>query len=69
MSEFVYVFTNEGMPDLVKIGHTNNLDGRLRELYKSGVPYMFKCHYAAVMENTASAIDIEKNRFFIRHFH
>jgi hypothetical protein len=60
MKEFVYVLTNEGMPNLVKIGRTNDLDGRLRELYKTGVPFMFDCHYAVAVEDTAAAIDIEK---------
>jgi hypothetical protein len=60
MSEFVYVLTNEAMPDMVKIGRTNDLAGRLRELYKSGVPLPFVCHYAAEVEDTAAAIDIER---------
>jgi hypothetical protein len=60
MREFVYVLTNEAMPDMVKIGHTNDLAGRLRELYKSGVPLPFVCHYAAEVEDIAAAIDIER---------
>jgi hypothetical protein len=60
MSEFVYVLTNEAMPGMVKIGRTNDLAGRLRELYKSGVPLPFSCHYAVEVENTAASIDIER---------
>lgn len=51
--------TNEAMPDLVKIGRTNDLNGRLRELYKTGVPLPFECHYAVVVEDSAAAIEIE----------
>jgi hypothetical protein len=60
MSEFVYVLTNEAMPDMVKIGRTNDLAGRMRELYKSGVPLPFVCHYAVEVEDTAASIDIER---------
>ena len=60
MSEYIYVLTNEAMPDLVKIGRTNDLNGRLRELYKTGVPLPFECHYAVVVDDPAIAIDIER---------
>ena len=60
MREFVYVFTNEAFPDLVKIGRTNDLDGRLRELYKTGVPFPFECHYAVIVDDNATAMNIEK---------
>lgn len=45
----VYVLTNSAMPDLVKIGLTsrNSVEGRLKELYSTGVPFPFKCEYAA----------------------
>ena len=60
MSEYIYVLTNEAMPDLVKIGRTNDLNGRLRELYKTGVPLPFECHYAVVVDDSAAAVDIER---------
>ncbi len=47
-NEIVYVLTNPGMPGLVKIGYTTNLEQRIRSLNAhSGVPAPFQCHYAA----------------------
>ena len=32
MSKYIYVLTNESMPDLVKIGHTNkDIEQRIKE--------------------------------------
>ena len=55
----VYVLTNPAMPDLVKIGKTNrkNLAARLSELYSTGVPVPFECHFAGIVED---ADDVEK---------
>ena len=45
----VYVLTNPAMPGLVKIGKTvkDSVEGRLNELYSTGVPVPFECAYAA----------------------
>jgi hypothetical protein len=45
----VYVLTNPAMPGLVKIGKTlrGSIEGRLNELYSTGVPVPFECVYAA----------------------
>ena len=47
MSEIVYVFANEAMPNLIKIGRTSRgeIQQRLDELYNShtGVPVPFTC--------------------------
>lgn len=47
-TEIVYVLTNTAMPGLIKIGVTNqtDLDLRMRQLYTTGVPVPFECHYA-----------------------
>ena len=42
----VYVLTNPGMPGLVKIGKTKNIEQRLKDLYTTGVPDPFECAYA-----------------------
>lgn len=49
MSEIIYVFTNEAMPGLVKIGRTSNaVDERLTDLSSStSVPLPFECYFAA----------------------
>ena len=56
----MYVLINEGMPDLVKIGRTNDLDVRIRELSRTNVPFPFECHHAVEVEDTAAAIDLER---------
>lgn len=48
MPNIIYVLTNEAMHGLVKIGLTQNLEQRIRELSTpTGVPLPFECHYAA----------------------
>lgn len=48
MPNIIYILTNEAMPGLVKIGFTQDLTQRLRELSTpTGVPLPFECHYAA----------------------
>ncbi|MCF4099775.1 GIY-YIG nuclease family protein [Maritalea mediterranea] len=47
----VYVLTNEAMPGFIKIGTTRKpILNRMQQLFSSGVPVPFKCHYAAVVE-------------------
>lgn len=31
MSKIVYILINEAMPEMVKIGHTNNLERRIKD--------------------------------------
>jgi len=51
----VYVLTNPAMPGLVKIGKTvrGSVEGRLNELYSTGVPVPFECAYAARVADEA----------------
>ena len=53
MSNIVYVLTNEGMPELIKIGLTaGNLEDRISQLSShSGVPFPFECYYAAEVDD------------------
>lgn len=46
--QIVYVLTNPSMPGLIKIGITAQVDveSRMRQLYTTGVPVPFECHYA-----------------------
>jgi hypothetical protein len=59
MTEIVYILTNPVIPDLVKVGRTNNLEERVRSLSAhSGVPVPFEVYYACVVENS---IKVEKH--------
>lgn len=57
MSGIVYIFTNPEMPDLVKIGTTKNLKGRLRKFYDTNVPVPFECYFACEVKDGP---DVEK---------
>ena len=52
----VYILTNESIPDTIKVGITENLDRRVRELDNTSTPLPFECYYAVEVEN-ASAIE------------
>ncbi len=50
MSETIYILTNQVIPDLIKIGRTNNLERRVKELSShSGIPVPFEVYYACVV--------------------
>ncbi len=63
MSEFVYVLTNEAMPGIVKIGHTENLEQRIKKLDSTPLPLPFECHYAARVSNARQIEGILHNLF------
>ena len=54
--EIVYILTNESMSDIVKIGITDDLSRRLRELDNTSAPLPFECFYAVEVDN-ARAIE------------
>ncbi len=60
--EYVYLFTNPAMPEYVKVGITNNIERRLRDLSsKTAVAEPFECYsYLTVKGNKPDAADIEK---------
>lgn len=70
----VYILTNEAMPNCVKIGTTDNLSKRLKQLYNTSVPFPFECFFAGQVEDSAkverrlhtafSKYRIQKNREF-----
>lgn len=55
MPAIIYIFTNEAMPNLIKIGKTSrdDIQSRLDELYNShtGVPLPFTCHCKVAVED------------------
>lgn len=52
MQTIIYVLTNQAMPGLIKIGITDNLEKRIRDLSSStSVPVPFQCYYARRVDN------------------
>src|SRR3989344_5479916 len=51
MNEIIYILINEAMPGYVKIGRTNDLERRIRELDTTGVPLPFECFYACIVKD------------------
>ncbi len=51
LREIVYVLTNEAMPGYVKVGRTQNLEQRMKQLDTTGVPLPFECYYARRVSN------------------
>mgnify|MGYP002884194711 FL=1 len=49
----VYILTNECMPDTIKIGITENLEQRMKQLDNTSVPLPFECFYAVDVEDAA----------------
>ena len=50
----VYILTNESMLDIIKIGITDNLSRRLRDLDNTSTPLPFECFYALEVEDAQS---------------
>ena len=58
MSNIVYIFINQSMPDMVKIGITDNVESRVKELSGStGVPLPFECYYAVKVSEDAKKLE------------
>ena len=57
--KIVYILINESMPDLIKVGITDDLERRMKELDKTGTPLPFECFYAVEIDESV-APKIEK---------
>ena len=56
--KIVYILINQSMPDLIKVGITEDLERRMKELDKTGIPLPFECFYAVeIDESLAPKID------------
>jgi hypothetical protein len=49
----VYILTNQSMPDTIKIGITDNLERRIRELDNTSTPLPFECYYAVEVKDAS----------------
>ena len=58
MNNIIYIFINQSMPDMVKIGITDNVERRVKELSGStGVPLPFECYYAVKVSEDAKKLE------------
>lgn len=58
---YVYLLSNQSIPDWVKIGRTNDLERRLKELYNTSIPTPFKLEETIKTESLNKAIIVEKS--------
>lgn len=49
-TEIIYVLRNPAMPNYVKIGKTQDLQQRMKDLDNTSIPVPFECIYAALVE-------------------
>jgi hypothetical protein len=56
---WVYLLSNESMPQWVKIGHTNSIERRLKELYNTSTPLPFHVEDTIQTTSKASSLFIE----------
>ena len=49
----VYILTNQSMPDTIKIGITDNLERRIKDLDNTSAPLPFECFYAVEVEDAS----------------
>ena len=56
MSKIVYILTNQSMSDTIKIGITDDLESRMKQLDNTSTPLPFECYYAVEVED-ARAIE------------
>ena len=54
MSKIVYILTNQSMPDTIKIGITDDLESRMKQLDNTSTPLPFECYYAVEVEDASS---------------
>lgn len=58
--ELVYLLSNISIPGWVKIGRTNSIDRRLKELYNTSVPLPFKVEESIETNSFEESSELEK---------
>ena len=67
MSDIIYILINPFMPRLVKVGKTQDLEARVKQLSSNtGVPVAFEVHYACRVEN-ATKVETHVHRALEDH--
>lgn len=51
MKTYLYIITNISMPDICKVGVTNDVEKRLRDLNKTSMPTRFQVYEEFALEN------------------
>lgn len=59
----VYILTNQSMPDTIKIGITDKLERRIKELDNTSTPLPFECYYAVEVEDASKIERLIHNGF------
>lgn len=63
VTAYVYVADNPAMPGYVKIGTTENLEGRMRTLSNTSVPLPFILRHAQEVDDIWQARQVERRAF------
>jgi hypothetical protein len=63
----VYVLVNPAFENYVKVGHTTNLDQRLRSLDNTSVPLPFRCVYAVEVGDKFNSVERLVHAAFADH--
>lgn len=55
--QIIYILTNPAMPGIIKVGITgqSDVEGRMKQLYTTGVPVPFECNYACKVKDASEA--------------
>jgi len=53
--EFIYIVSNQSIPNKVKVGRTTNLKQRIKQLQTTGVPTPYRYEFVALVEDSVTA--------------
>ena len=65
MKEIVYILINEAMPGYIKIGITNDLQARIKQLSSTSVPVPFQC-FSAKRVGAAKSVENRMHAAFAK---
>ena len=60
-NNIVYILSNESIPNWIKIGRTNSIDRRLKELYNTSVPLPFELFHFIKSSTYEESLTLEKS--------